>query len=79
MKKAYLGMIGDVIYPGLINIINDGAKYGEVMIGLYTGKATATHKRLPYLTYEQRKLVIESIKGVSSIVFHKMIEVMFLI
>lgn len=67
-KKVYLGMIGDIMHPGLINIINEGAKYGEVMIGLYTDKAIATHKRLPYLTYEQRKNVIENIKGVSSIV-----------
>ena len=61
-------MIGDIMHPGLINIINVGAKYGDVMIGLFTDKAIATHKRLPYLTYEQRKNVIENIKGVSSIV-----------
>ena len=67
-KIVYLGMIGDIMHPGLINIINEGAKYGDVMIGLFTDKAIATHKRLPYLTYEQRKNVIENIKGVSSIV-----------
>ena len=61
-------MIGDIMHPGLINIINEGAKYGELMIGLFTDKAIATHKRLPYLTYEQRKNVIENIKGVTSIV-----------
>ena len=61
-------MIGDIMHPGLINIINEGAKYGDVMIGLFTDKAIATHKRLPYLTYEQRKNVIENIKGVASIV-----------
>ena len=61
-------MIGDIMHPGLINIINEGAKYGDVMIGLFTDKAIATHSRLPYLTYEQRKNVIENIKGVSSIV-----------
>lgn len=67
-KTVYLGMIGDIMHPGLINIINEGAKYGDVMIGLFTDKAIATHKRLPYLTYEQRKNVIENIKGVASIV-----------
>jgi phosphoenolpyruvate phosphomutase len=67
-KTVYLGMIGDIMHPGLINIINEGAKYGDVMIGLFTDKAIATHKRLPYLTYEQRKNVIENIKGVTSIV-----------
>ncbi|MBO4774966.1 MAG: phosphoenolpyruvate mutase [Bacteroidales bacterium] len=67
-KTVYLGMIGDIMHPGLINIINEGAKYGNVMIGLFTDRAIATHKRLPYLTYEQRKNVIENIKGVNSIV-----------
>lgn len=67
-KIVYLGMIGDIMHPGLINIINEGAKYGDVTIGLFTDKAIATHKRLPYLTYEQRKNVLENIKGVSSIV-----------
>ena len=67
-KTVYLGMIGDIMHPGLINIINEATKYGDVMIGLYTDKAIATHKRLPYLTYDQRKQVIESIKGVSTIV-----------
>lgn len=67
-KKVYLGMIGDIMHPGLINIINEGAKYGDVIIGLFTDKAIATHRRLPYMTYEQRKNVIENIKGVSAIV-----------
>ena len=67
-KTVYLGMIGDIMHPGLINIINEGAKYGDVMIGLFTDKAIATHRRLPYMTYEQRKNVIENIKGVSQIV-----------
>lgn len=67
-KKVYLGMIGDIMHPGLINIINEGIKYGEVIIGLYTDKAIATHKRLPYLNYEQRREVLMNIKGVSEIV-----------
>ena len=67
-KTVYLGMVGDIMHPGLINIINEGAKYGDVMIGLFTDKAIATHKRLPYLNYEQRKNVIENIKGVSCVV-----------
>ncbi len=67
-KKVYLGMIADIMHPGLINIINEGAKYGDVIIGLYTDKAIATHKRLPYLTYEQRETVVRSIHGVSEVV-----------
>lgn len=67
-KKVYLGMVADIMHPGLINIINEGAKYGDVIIGLYTDKAVAERKRLPFLTYEQRKTVIENLKNVSEIV-----------
>ncbi len=67
-KTVYLGMTGDIIHPGIINIINKGAKNGELMVGLLTDSAIVTHKRLPYLTYEQRKAVIENIKGVSKVV-----------
>lgn len=67
-KKVYLGMVADIMHPGLINIINEGAKYGDIVIGLYTDRAVADHKRLPYLTYEQRKAVVENIRNVSEIV-----------
>lgn len=66
-KIVYLGMIADIMHPGLINIIQEGCKYGEVVVGLFTDKAIATHKRLPYLTYEQRKKVVENINGVSKV------------
>lgn len=66
--KVYLGISGDIIHPGIINIINEGAKYGDVIVGLLTDKAIVNHKRLPYLTYEQRKSVIENIKNVSEVI-----------
>ncbi|WP_315329549.1 phosphoenolpyruvate mutase, partial [Treponema socranskii] len=43
-------------------------KRGELIVGLLTDSAIVSHKRLPYLTYEQRKAVVESIKGVSRVV-----------
>lgn len=67
-KTVYLGMIADIMHPGLINIITEGAKYGDVIIGLFTDRAIATHKRLPYLSYEQRKNVVENIRGVRRVV-----------
>lgn len=61
-------MTADIMHPGLIHIIHEATQYGNVMIGLLTDKAIAYHKRLPYLTYEQRKKVVENIKGVSVVV-----------
>ena len=68
MKSVYLGITGDIIHPGIINIINEGAKLGELTVGLLTDSAIVNHKRLPYLTYEQRKNVVENIKGVAKVV-----------
>lgn len=65
---VYLGMIGDIMHPGYINIINKAAEYGDVMVGLFTDTAIASHRRLPYLTWEQRKVVVESISGVAKVV-----------
>ena len=67
-KTVYVGITGDIIHPGIINIIQQGAKYGRLIVGLLTNSAIATHKRIPYLTYEQRKAVLENIKGVSEVV-----------
>jgi len=68
MKTIYLGLRGDIIHPGIINIIKEGAKHGEVLIGLLTDSAIASHKRLPFLSYEQRLEVLQNIKGVSKVV-----------
>lgn len=68
MKRVYLGITGDIIHPGIINIINEGAKLGELTVGLLTDKAIASYKRLPYLTFEQRKAVVQAIKGVAKVV-----------
>ncbi len=67
-KQVYIAMSTDVLHEGHINIINEGAKLGEVTIGLLTDEAIATYKRLPLLDYDARKKIIENIKGVSKVV-----------
>jgi len=67
-KKVYIGMSADIIHPGHLNIIKGGAKLGEVIIGLLTDEAVASYKRLPYLDYEQRKIIVENIKNVEKVI-----------
>ncbi len=67
-KKVYVGMSADMIHPGHLNIIKEASKLGDVIIGLLTDSAIASYKRLPSLTYEQRKVVVENIKGVSQVI-----------
>ena len=68
MKKVYVGMSADLIHPGHINILKEAEKLGEVIVGLLTDEAIASYKRLPFMSYEQRKEVIKNIKGVSQVV-----------
>ena len=66
--KVYLPMSADIIPPGHINIIKEAAKYGDVVVGLFTDEAIASYKRVPYMPYEQRKIVVENIKGVTDVI-----------
>ena len=70
-KTIYIGITGDIVHPGIINIIQKASTYGKVIVGLLTDSAIVSHKRLPFLTYEQRKNVIENIKGVSEVIPQK--------
>ena len=67
MKKVYVGMSADIIHPGHLNILSEARKLGEVTVGLLTDKAIASYKRLPALSFEQRKVIVENIKGVSNV------------
>ncbi|MEP1385369.1 MAG: phosphoenolpyruvate mutase [Paraglaciecola sp.] len=67
-KTVYLGMSADLVHPGHLNIIKKAAELGEVTIGLLTDQAIASYKRVPFMTFEQRQQVVESIKGVTRVV-----------
>lgn len=73
-KKVYVGMSADLLHPGHINILKEAEKYGEVVVGLLTDKAIASYKRLPFMSYEQRKVVIENLKGVSEVVIQETLD-----
>lgn len=68
MSVVYVGMSADLIHPGHINILNTAAELGEVTVGLLTDAAIASYKRLPSMTYDQRKQVVEQLRSVSKIV-----------
>src|SRR3989344_776939 len=67
-KKVYVGMSADLIHHGHLNIIKRANELGDVTVGLLTDSAIASYKRLPLLTYEERKEIVENIKGVSSVI-----------
>jgi len=67
-KTVYVAMSADLVHPGHLNIIRRACELGEVTVGLLTDSAIASYKRLPLMTFEQRRQVVESLKGVERVV-----------
>jgi phosphoenolpyruvate mutase len=67
-KKVYIGMSADLIHQGHLNVIAEGCKLGQVIIGLLTDEAIASYKRLPLIAFNERKLIVENLKGVEKVV-----------
>ena len=67
-RSVYVGMSADLIHPGHINILKRAAELGDITVGLLTDAAIASYKRLPHMTFEQRKTVVENLKGVVRVV-----------
>ena len=68
MKPVSLAMSADLVTPSHVSIIQEAMAPGEVVIGLLTDSAVAGYQRLPYMPYEQRKVVMENIIGVKEVV-----------
>lgn len=66
--SVYVGMSADLIHPGHINVLQRAAELGDVTIGLLTDAAVASYKRLPHMTFEQRRAVVAMLKGVTDVV-----------
>ena len=70
-KKVYIGLTIDILHHGHINLINKAKKYGDLIVGLYTDKAVTTNKQLPLISYENRKKILQNIKGIKKIIPQK--------
>ena len=74
MKKIYVGMSADLLHPGHLNIIEHARCLkknlgeAEIVIGLLTDKAIASYKRLPYMSWDQRRVIIENVKGIDRVI-----------
>lgn len=67
-KSVYVGMSADLVHPGHLNVIKHAASLGEVTVGLLTDAAIASYKRVPYMSFDQRREIVENLKGVHRVV-----------
>ncbi len=70
MKKkiSYVALAADILHEGHVNILKTASKYGKVVVGLLTDKAVASYKKLPYLNFDQRRVIIQNIKYVDKVI-----------
>ena len=67
-KTVYVGLSADILHEGHINVLKIANSYGDVVVGLLTDEAIASYKKIPYLDFKQRKIVLENIKYVNKVI-----------
>ena len=67
-KVVYVGMSADIIHKGHINLLNEAAKYGKVVVGLLTDEAIESYKREPIINYDNRYIVISNLRQVDKVI-----------
>ena len=61
-------MTVEILHPGHLKIIQTARELGEITVGLLTDEAISKYKRLPLLNYEQRKIIVSNIQGVTNVI-----------
>ena len=68
MKTVYVAMSADIIHQGHLNVLNEARKLGNIIVGLHTDDVIRGYWRNPIMKYDERKEVIENIKGVVHVI-----------
>lgn len=68
MAKVYMAMSADIVHRGHLNVINQARNLGDVIVGLHTDDVIRGYWRNPIMKYDERKEVIENIKGVIEVI-----------
>ena len=67
-RKVYVALSADLLHHGHMNVLAKAASLGDVVVGLLTDQAISEYKRLPYLNYDHRKIIVEGLKGVTEVI-----------
>lgn len=67
-KTVYMCFSTDVLHNGHISLIKKAAELGKLIVGVLSDEAVASYKRFPLMPFEDRKVLFESISGVSRVV-----------
>ena len=70
-KKVYVSLSADILHKGHINILKKASKLGEVTVGLMTDQAISFYKKIPFLNYSQREIVLKNLNMVKEVIPQK--------
>ena len=70
-RTVYMCLSADIIHGGHIAIIKKAQKLGKLIVGVLSDEAIMTYKDLPLVPAEERKVIVENIKGVYKVVDQK--------
>lgn len=68
MKTAYTCFSTDVIHEGHLNIIKEAQKYGRVVVGCLSDKASIRYNRFPTVPEKERLELYKTIEGVDTVI-----------
>lgn len=68
MKTAYTCFSTDVIHEGHLNIIKEAGKYGRVVVGCLSDRASIRYNRFPTVPENERMALYKSVEGVDEVI-----------
>lgn len=68
MKTVYTCFSTDVIHEGHLNIIKEAQKYGRVVVGCLSDKASIRYNRFPTVSENERMELYKTIDGIDSVI-----------
>ena len=70
-RIVYMCFSTDIIHSGHIAIIQKAKRLGKLVVGVLTDEAVESYKRYPILPFEERKMLMENIRGVYKVIEQK--------
>lgn len=67
-RKVYMGFGTDIIHGGHIKIIKRAQRLGKLIIGVLSDEAVSSYKRIPLLSFDERKELLANIAGIYKVV-----------
>ncbi len=71
VTTAYTCFSTDVIHEGHLNIIKEARKYGQVIVGCLSDKASIRYNRFPTISEKQRMELYRTIDGIDSVILQQ--------